>query len=426
MNEVLSLPVLILSLIAAVLWLFVIVIAVWQLYMALAGWRRKFTPSAKEDKQYLFGVVICARNEESVIGDLIDSLRSQDYPEDLFDVIVVADNCTDCTADVARQHGALVYERFDTEHVGKGFALAWVFERLLKEDARPYEAFTVFDADNVVDPMYLAHVNRALCSGADATQCYRETKNPFDSVISGCYAIYWYMLTRFYHEARSNRGLPCSIGGTGFAFKRHTIEPDGWPTETLTEDSEFASRLILKGQHIEFVREAITYDEQPTSWRVSVVQRLRWMCGITQESKLLLGPSYRAWRGGNKNAFDVMMFLLAVPAIAVTFVAGAVSVLSMILAVMKLWDEWYVVLGYGTLLLIGGVYMAVFLVAWLSVALEKGKVGRYWPAVFMYPVFLAPMTLFVLISYFKTEREWEPIVHLGSGKIFHFHHHRDG
>ncbi len=422
MNEYLTAPVLILSIVAGVLWLFVLLVAAWQAYMALAGIKRKTTPTVCEEKQYLFGVVICARNEESVIGALIESLTAQEYPRDLFDVIVVADNCTDATAQVAREHGAIVYERFDAEHIGKGFALQWVFDQLLHEPSRPYEAFTVFDADNVVDPLYLYHVNRALCSGADATQCYRETKNPFDSVISGCYAIYWYTLTRFYHQARANRGLPCSIGGTGFAFKRHTIEPDGWHTETLTEDSEFASRLILKGGHIQFVRDAITYDEQPTSWRVSVTQRLRWMCGITQESKLLLKDSYRAWRGGNKPAFDVMMFLLAVPAIAATLVAGGVSTLATVVTAMKLWEQWYVVLGVSLLLLIGGVYIFTFLVGLLSVYLEKRSIGRFWPAVWMYPVFLAPMTLFVLVSYFKTDREWEPIVHLGSGKILHFHH----
>jgi len=422
MNEYLTVPVVILTGIAVFLWAVVALVALWQVYMFLAGARRKVKPQPTEDKQYRFGVIICARNEEAVIGDLIASLHNQQYPSDKFDILVVADNCTDQTAKVAGDCGAIVFERSDTEHIGKGYALRWVFDRLMKDDKYDYEAFTVFDADNVVDPMYLHHVNRALCCGADATQCYRETKNPFDSVISGCYAIYWYMLTRFYHEARSNRGLPCSIGGTGFAFKRHTIEPNGWNTETLTEDSEFASRLILDGYHIQFVREAITYDEQPTSWRVSVVQRLRWMCGITQESNLLLKPAFRSWRSGNKNAFDVMMFLLAVPAIAVTFVAGIASVLSAVLMAVKLWDEWYIVLGSGLALLFGTVYVCLFLSACLSLWLEKGKIGRFWPSVFMYPVFMAPMTVFVLISYFKTEREWEPIVHLGNGKIFHFHH----
>ena len=423
MNEYLTVPVIVLSVAALVLWLFVLIVALWQVYMAVAGARPRTEGSLLEQKRYVFGVVICARNEESVIAALIESLKAQEYPSDLFDIIVVADNCTDATAAVAREHGATVLERFDSEHIGKGYALEWVFDQLLHGDFRRYEAFTVFDADNVVDPMYLQYVNAALCSGADATQCYRETKNPFDSVISGCYAIYWYMLTRFYHQVRSNRGLPCSIGGTGFAFKRHTIEENGWHTETLTEDSEFASRLILKGGHIQFVREAITYDEQPTSWRVSVTQRLRWMCGLTQESKLLLADSYRAWRGGNRHAFDVMMFLLSVPAIAATLVAGVVSTLAAVLTAMKLWEEWYIVLLGSLLLLAGGIYVFSFAAGWFSLKLEKGRVGRFWPALWIYPLFLAPMTLFVLISYFKTDREWEPIVHLGSGKILHFHHH---
>lgn len=412
METVLTWPIGIISVLALILWVAVALLAGWQLYMALAGLKKRTSFPRGEDKLHRFAVIVCARNEEAVIAHLIDSLHGQDYPRELFDVVVVADNCTDDTARVARECGAYVYERSDTEHIGKGFALRWICDKLLHEVPKFYDAFTVFDADNVVDSAYLRHMNEALCAGADVAQGYRESKNPFDSVVSGCYTIYWYMLTRFYHEVRTNRGLPCSVGGTGFAFKRGVIEKTGWNTETLTEDSEFASRKILEGFHVRFVREAITYDEQPTTWKLSFVQRMRWMCGLMQESRLLTKPAYRAWRAGNTHAFDVLMFMLAVPAIAVVLLATVLSLTVAILLAMSLWEHWYAVLGIALLAVVGSLYLALFFVAFIAVKMEKGKALPYWKAIITYPIFLAPMALFVLVSFFKTNCEWEPIAHV--------------
>lgn len=412
LEQVLTVPVIVLTTVSAILWVAVIIVALWHVYLGICGCRKMQMPDKIEMKTHLFGVLICARNEEAVIGPLLDSLQAQRYPRDHFDLFVVADNCTDRTAEVAREHGAHVFERFDTEHVGKGYALHWVFEKLLHEVPRTYEAFAIFDADNLVDEMFLYHANETLCTGVGAMQGYRETKNPFDSVVSGCYALYWYMLSRFYHQGRNNQGYPCTIGGTGFAFKRELIEKDGWQTTTLTEDSEFASRKVLEGHYIQFCRDALFYDEQPTTWGVSVKQRLRWTCGIMQESRALLKPAYRAWRGGNRNAFDIMMFLLGVPMLAVVFIASVTSLLAGVLSAMQLWDQWYIVIGGCLLSVLGSIYLTGFLLGLFSVLTEKGKVGRYWPAVLMYPVFMAPMTVFVFIGFFKTEMEWEQIRHI--------------
>ncbi|MBQ9414998.1 MAG: glycosyltransferase family 2 protein [Clostridia bacterium] len=405
----------VLSVLAGILWMFSGLITLWHVYIGIYGCGRLKPRKKIEEKLYHFAVVICARNEESVIGNLIDSLHAQEYPKDKFRVFVVADNCTDDTAAVAAAHGATVMVRENKTEIGKGFALKWALDEILKDPA--YDAVTVFDADNVVDPKYLYYTNEALCTGADGTQGYRETKNPFDTAISGCYAIYWYMLSRFYHQGRSNKGMSCSVGGTGFSFKTKMIEKTGWNTKTMTEDSEFASTKILEGYYFQFVRDAVFYDEQPTTWKVSLKQRRRWMYGTVQESRMLLGPAVKAWLHGQKGAFDIVMFMLGIPAIAMVLLSSLFSFCASLVHMTYSPDSWIIIL-IGTLIsVIGGTYLSMFFVAIFSVFSEKGHIGRYWKAVLFYPIYLLPLTVFVVMGFFTKEVTWDQVGHIDSRTI---------
>lgn len=133
-----------------------------------------------------------------------------------------------------------------------------------------------------MDPGFLAAVNDVLCTGADVTQGYRDSTNPDESAVSSCYAVYWLLLMRFFHRARYNSGLPCLVGGTGFAFRWSCIAQNGWHTQTLGEDSEFSLQQILAGRQIVPAYRAVFYDEQPTTWAVSFRQRFRWLVGSVQ------------------------------------------------------------------------------------------------------------------------------------------------
>lgn len=389
--------------------LFLACVMVYQLFIGIHGFFNMKPRQKIEEKQHTFAVIVCARNEQAVIGELLDSLAKQDYPREKFDLFVIADNCTDHTAQVSRDHGAIVYERFNDKEVGKGYALRWALEKIEADYGDRHDAVAVFDADNLVDPAFLFHTNEALCSGADATQGYRETKNAFDNAISGCYAIYWYMLSRFYHQARSNRGMSCSIGGTGFAFKKAIIAENGWDTKTLTEDSEFASRRALDGRRIDFVREALFYDEQPVDWSVSVKQRKRWMCGVMQESRLLCAPAWASWRGGNKRALDIFMMMLGFKAVGWLFVALVLSLL--ITALVSVWTLnpiWFVLSLASTIVTS---YLSMFVMALLAVLLEKKPLGKFMKAIAFYPVFMAPMMVYTFECFFKKDMVWEQIRH---------------
>ena len=236
----------------------------------------------KEEKENRFMAIIPAHNEEAVIGNLVESLKHQNYNKDLYDIYVIADNCTDNTARVAKEAGAIVYERFDETKKTKGYALDWFLKQKIEENV-PYDAFFVFDADNIVHPDFIKNMNKKLCQGEDVVQGYRDIKNPTDSWITAGYALFYWTMHRFYHLARYNLGLSPLLNGTGFMVKFDVIKPEGGlKTVTLTEDIEFSLKRIIKGKRLGWSTEAIVYDEQPVGFSQSWSQRSRWTVGHMQ------------------------------------------------------------------------------------------------------------------------------------------------
>ncbi len=236
----------------------------------------------KINKDHRFMAIIPAHNEETVVGNLVESLKKQNYNKELYDIYVIADNCTDNTAQVAREAGAIVYERYHVSKKTKGHALDWFLQQKIEENA-PYDAFFVFDADNIVDPDFIKNMNKKLCQGEDVVQGYRDIKNPTDSWITAGYAIFYWTMHRFYHLARYNLGLSPLLNGTGFMVRFDVVKPEGGlKTVTLTEDIEFSLKRIIKGKRLGWATDAIVYDEQPVGFKQSWSQRSRWTVGHMQ------------------------------------------------------------------------------------------------------------------------------------------------
>ena len=258
----------------ALIWL-VTIYWLYQFVISLCSFVKVKDKPLLVDKNHRFMLIIPAHNEEAVVGNLVESLKKLDYPKDLYDIYVIADNCTDATAKVAKEMDAIVYERFDEKHKTKGYALQWFLQQKIEEDA-PYDAFCIFDADNIVDDQFLKVMNRKLCQGEDVVQGYKDIKNPSDTWVSAGYAIFYWTMHRFYHLARYNIGLSPLMNGTGFMVKFDVIKPEGWNTKTLTEDIEFSLKRIIKGKKLGWAKDAIVYDEQPVGFKQSWIQRERW------------------------------------------------------------------------------------------------------------------------------------------------------
>lgn len=234
---------------------------------------------APQTKKY--GIVIAARNEELVIGNLVDSLHSQTYPRENYRVFVVADNCDreDRTAEIAREHGATVYERHCPEKKRKGWALEFLFENIEKDfGIKSFDGYLFFDADNVVAKDYLERMNEAFATGVDGVIGYRNSKNFDQNWISAHYAIHFMRSSMTLHRPRSRMGLCTHIAGTGYLLSSDMLK-DGWHYSSLTEDTQATMDFAVQGKRIEYCEAAEFYDEQPYQIRVMVRQRIRWAKG---------------------------------------------------------------------------------------------------------------------------------------------------
>lgn len=273
---------------------FAAAIGLYQIVLSFFGWyRRKERIARKPEKS--FALLIAAHNEEAVVGALVENLSNMDYPRELYDIMVICDNCTDLTADIVRSYpGVQAFERRNPHERGKGYAIEWMLKKMWKLP-RQYDAIVMFDADNLVATDFLQHMNEDLCDGHRVIQGYLDTKNPHDSWISAANGITYWFCNRLWHLSRYNLGLPNFLGGTGMCFDTKLLKEMGWGATSLVEDLEFTVRCIRRSIYPKFNYDARVYDEKPITFRASARQRLRWMQGQFDVSRRYLLPLL--WQG---------------------------------------------------------------------------------------------------------------------------------
>lgn len=388
----------------------------YQILFLLVPFFKRERPHGPETL-HRFAVLISARNEEAVIGQLIQSIRLQDYPAHLIDIFVVADNCTDATASVARQAGAAVWERFDTRHVGKGWALEYLFARLDAEyQGPPFDGYLIFDADNLLCPDYITQMNRTFSDGYSAVTSYRNSKNYGDSWVSAGHGLWFLRGADFLNRSRMLLGTSSVISGTGFLLSRQALEQlGGWHFHLLTEDLQLTAHLVLRGISIGYCHQAVFYDEQPVRFLQSCHQRLRWVKGSLQ---VLAGYGPRLLeqlvRTRRFACFDLVMSM--VPAV-VPVAAGLL--LNGVALFLSPPEHWATAAVPSPALLLKALLPALAMgclitfAQWRALAAPAGKKLGY---ILTFPLFLAT---FVPISAaaFVLRVRWTPIPHTCSRSI---------
>ena len=397
----------------ALVWI-ITIFWLYQILISLCSLIKLKEKPLKIKKDHRFMAIIPAHNEEAVIVNLIESLKNQTYNKDLYDIYVIADNCKDNTARVAREAGALVYERFDESKKTKGYALDWFLQQKINEDA-PYDAICIFDADNIVDKNFITAMNKKLCQGEEVVQGYRDIKNPTDNWITSGYALFYWTMHRFYHLARYNLGLSPLLNGTGFMVSFDIIkENNGWKTVTLTEDIEFSLQRILKGKRLGWSTEAKVYDEQPTGFKQSWSQRSRWTVGHMQcmkEYTVKLADAAKE----NKTMMNVDGFL---------YIIGSIPMF--VITIILLASNFVLYIGEGmtqTELIINilrylvPTFVLPSLTAMFVMFLDGKPIKPMVKGLFTYPFFMGSWLLINFKCLFKRETTWEKINHVRSIKI---------
>lgn len=303
--------------------LFMIFYSYQMLYIVIPFLKKQKTTPAAQDKKY--AVLICARNEQNVIGQLIDSIKNQDYPKDKVTVFVLADNCTDATAAAARRAGAIVYERFDTSHVGKGYAMEALLGNISRDWGKhAFDGYFVFDADNILSTDFISRMNDVFCQGYDIVTGYRNSKNWGENWVSAGYALWFMRESRFLNLPRHLLSANAGVSGTGFMFSDRVLrETGGWPFHLLTEDIEFTVHSVLRGFRIGYCHNAVFFDEQPVKFSQSFTQRMRWAKGVFQVFGRYGLDLFKGALKGDFSCYDMMMNLM--PAALLAFVSVLVN-----------------------------------------------------------------------------------------------------
>jgi cellulose synthase/poly-beta-1,6-N-acetylglucosamine synthase-like glycosyltransferase len=294
------------------------------------GHTKKIMKNAEPRKKFAF--VVPAHNEEAGINDTLASLLAVDYPLDLFDVIVVADNCDDETALVAEKAGAAVLERHSEAEKGKGFALKYAFQKLLSKE---YDAFVVIDADSIVDRNFLSVMNSYLMAGHSAVQALYGISNPNSSPLTRIFQVGNILENHFFYEGKTKIGFPAMLRGNGMCFTREILVNYPWDAFSVVEDTEYTIKLIREGVNIPFATETRVLAKQPESVTQAHSQRVRWASG---NLKITKGYGFKlVAEGMSKRKFfladtGISLLVLSKPLlILISLAMGALSLFNVLL-----------------------------------------------------------------------------------------------
>lgn len=357
----------------------------------------------EESKKHKFAILVPARNEEKVIGNLLKSLNKQEYPKDKYDVFVIINNCTDKTKEIALENDVNVIE-CTIPIKSKGKALKFAFNKLNDSD---YEAYIIFDADNIVHPKFIDKMNNIFSKGYELAQGFRDSKNISDTWISSCYSIHYLIHNVFLNKARMNIDKSSFINGTGFMISKNFINRKGYKAHTLTEDIELTVRSAIDNEEIAFVEEAITYDEQPTTFAESWKQRKRWSIGTIQCFKIYSRKLIKKiFRKNNFAGIDAFIFLISP---YIQFLGAIAYILHFLIGITQLEYVNYI----GKIVFVAIWYITSIVVSISAIKARKKRVLPYIKGILTLPIFVLSWIPINILAIFtqRKYKEWEKIEH---------------
>lgn len=382
----------------------------WVLGVVFTGTKRHSMPQKEVETSrhgFYFTVIICAHNEERVIRELLESLKAQTYPSDFWKAYLIADRCTDGTCRIAEQYDFVtILRREEAGESRKGLALQWGIEKIRQEGQGNTDIIMVLDADNKVIPEFLELFNKKFLTGSRLVTGKRVAMNPYQTLVSKWYAIYWSMVTELFCCSHHRLALSSLLSGTGFAFSAALLGEDGFHTLSMSEDIEFSVQQNLKGIRVDYLEEAIFYDEQPTTIKMMVRQLRRWTTGCYQIvwrysaeflKKIIHKPSFMLW--------DSFLSLLVCGNMGIVLAAGIGNACVGLLYGGP-WSVFAFFMG-----IIPGVI--TFIIGNIAVRKSSLDVLKMLDGVLLFPVFYLLFSCVSLYSAFRPQRKWHKIEHYG-------------
>ena len=400
-----------------IIWLFFTFAYLYQmLYVVLVIARGVVKlPEAKRQHRYAF--FIAAHNEEAVIGNLVRSILSQDYPRELMDVFVVCDACTDDTHARAEEAGAIVWDRNDLARRGKSWALDYGFDRILNEYGDKYEAFIVLDADNLVSPSYISVMNQAFDAGYLVCTGYRNSKNFDSSWISAAYALWFLREAKFLNNARMMSGTSCAISGSGWLVSASIVRGmHGWDFHTLTEDIQFSTFCSANNVQIGYAP-AEFFDEQPVTFKASWIQRMRWTKGFYEVFFSYGRDLVKGISKGQFASYDMLMTVA--PGMILTLLSFFVNAAYLIVGSLShgfIATQAELDMCVGSLVMtFVSMYVVFFILAVITTISERDHIHakKRWRVItnlFTFPIFMMSYIPITVAALFK-KVEWIPTKH---------------
>ncbi|MDX1934504.1 MAG: glycosyltransferase family 2 protein [Capsulimonadales bacterium] len=310
-------------------------VAVCHLLLLLAGAaanRRKLVPPATAPKKHpRFVIVMPAHNEELVLAATLDYLRKQEYPQDRYEIVVIADNCKDRTAQIAREYGVTVLERTNLTERGKGYALAWGFSQLLARP-NPADGYAIVDADTVVEKTFLARMAAYLEANPQGTRWALQGRygvlNGQESWRAALMDAAFELFNHIKPLGADRLGFLVGLKGNGMMFSHETLASIPWQGHSVTEDIDYGLDLLRAGIAIRYVPTAVVRAQMPVTREQAASQRKRWEVGrfklIRDKALPLVGEAFRRGRP----VFVEAALAVAAPPLAelcLLIIAGGVS-----------------------------------------------------------------------------------------------------
>jgi cellulose synthase/poly-beta-1,6-N-acetylglucosamine synthase-like glycosyltransferase len=264
--------------------------ALYYWLLAITALRFRYAKSADFSRgipKNTFAILIPAHNEEKKLRATLKALGELDYPKSKYRIFVVADNCTDSTAEIAREMDAECFERSDVKNQGKGYAIAFGLKYILE---KRYDAIMFLDADCHINADALMIFDRYISQGCEILQGSDLASNPDHSSMSYTVAVGNFIENYLFYASKSRLGLAVFLRGTGMVFRREVMEQQPWKATSIAEDVEYTLDLLREGKRIVFAPEAKIWSEFPINNKQLKTQRIRWASGnIDLGKKRILG-----------------------------------------------------------------------------------------------------------------------------------------